>query len=409
MLIRDIGQLCVVPPGPLRGTQMSEVRLIDRAAVLVEGGRIVWFGRAADAPADPDGPTLSAEGGCVLPGLIDCHTHIPFCGSRADEFARRLAGESYLSIMQAGGGIRATTAAVRRADEAELVEENLPRLRRLLAWGVTTCECKSGYGLSVEHEHKQLRAIRTLAQRQPIELIPTYLGAHAVPAEFDGRPDAFLDEIGSLAVFAELRRQDLARFVDVFCDRGAFDVPQSRRYLERAAAAGLPLKLHADELAPIGASRLAAEMKAVSADHLELIDDAGIEALRAAGVIAVVLPGVSFFLGVPHGPARKLIGAGLAVALATDLNPGSSHIEALPFVLNIACCQMRLTPAEALSACTANAAAAIRQEHRLGALAPGFDADLVILDAPTLTEWFYSPGRNRVRMVLKRGRVVHSA
>jgi len=405
MWIRNIGSLAVVPPGPLAGGRMAQVTEIPNAALEIRGGRIAAFGPDADAPAGGD--TLDARGGCVVPGLIDCHTHIPFSGNRAAEFVRRLAGESYLSIMQAGGGIRVTTAAVRAASEDQLVEENLPRLRRMLVGGVTTCECKSGYGLTVEDEFKQLRATRRLAGLQPIELVPTYLGAHALPAEFEGRPDDFLDEIASDAVFQRLRDERLARFCDVFCDRGAFDVAQSRRVLERARAHGMPVKLHADELAQIGATRLAGELGAVSADHLECIDDGGIEALRAAGAVAVVLPGTSFFLGIEHCNARRLIEAGLPVAISTDYNPGSAHIESLWFVMAIAACQLRLQPAEVLAACTANAAAAIGEAHRLGAIAPGFDADLLVLDAPNLAEWFYAPGRERVRSVLKRGRVVY--
>lgn len=406
MLIRDIGTLCVVPPGPLAGDQMREVYMLREAALLVRDGRIAWFGPQRDAPRDADAPTLSARGGTVIPGLIDCHTHIPFAGNRAGEFVRRIAGESYLSIMQSGGGIRVTTAAVRAATLDELVSLNLPRLARMLAEGVTTVECKSGYGLSPEAELKQLRAIQALSKRQPIELIPTYMGAHAVPAEFDGRPDAFLDVIADERLLQQIAAEGLARFCDVFCDRGAFDVPQAQRVLEAAARAGLRPKLHADELAPIGASRLAGELRAVSADHLEHLDDAGLAALKAAGTIAVVLPGTSFYLGIPHADARRMIAAGLPVALATDCNPGSCPIESLPLVMNIACCQLRLRPVEVLAACTANAAAAIAAHDRLGAIEIGFDADLTILDAPSLDEWLYVPGLNRVRTVLKRGRVV---
>jgi len=409
MLIRDIASLVVVPPGPLVGEKMRDVNVIRDAAVLVDDGRIVWFGPAQDAPAPKNGQTLSAGGGCVVPGLIDPHTHLPFVGNRAAEFVRRVAGESYLSIMESGGGIRVTTQAVRDATEQQLVEENLARLRRMLAFGVTTCECKSGYGLAPKHELKQLHAIRELARRQPIELVPTYLGAHALPAEFEGRSDEFIDRIGSEALLQQIAAERLARFCDVFCDKGAFNVEQSRRVLARAKKVGLVPKLHADELAQIGASRLAGELHAISADHLEVIDDGGIAALKEAGTIAVVLPGTSFFLGIPHCDARQLINAGLAVALATDCNPGSSMIESLPLVMNIACCELRMTPAEVLVAVTANAAAALDLHDRLGAIREGYDADLLILDAPTLDEWFYTPGRNRVQTVIKRGKVVFPA
>jgi len=293
MLLTDIGSLVVVPPGPLAGERMRQIEVVADAAVAIEDGRLTWFGSASDAPRQ-GGPTLSAEGGCVIPGLIDPHTHIPFAGQRSGEFVRRVAGESYLSIMQAGGGIRVTTEAVRSASERQLVELNLPRLARMLEFGVTTCECKSGYGLAPEHELKQLRAIRTLAAAQPIELIPTYLGAHAIPAEFDGRADEFIDVIAAESLLRQIADEHLARFCDVFCDRGALDVEQARRVLTRARRCGLKLKLHADELAQIGATRLAGELGAISADHLERIDDAGIAALKKAGTVAVVLPARRF-------------------------------------------------------------------------------------------------------------------
>jgi len=409
MVIEDIASLVVVPPGPLAGEQMRDVNVIRDAAVLVEDGRLAWFGPARDAPAAGNRRIVSAAGGCVIPGLIDPHTHIPFAGNRAAEFARRIAGESYLSIMESGGGIRVTTAAVREASEQELVEENLPRLARMLALGVTTCECKSGYGLAPEHEFKQLRAIRALDRRQPIELVATYLGAHALPAEFEGRADEFVDTVGSAKLLEQIADEGLARFCDVFCDRGAFTVEQARRVLTRAAKVGLRPKLHADELAQIGATRLAGEVHAISADHLETIDDGGIAALKAAGTVAVVLPGTSFFLGIDHSNARRLIDAGLPVALSTDCNPGSSMIESLPLIMNIACCQLRMTPIEVLVAVTANAAAAINLHDRIGAIEKGYDADLVILDTATLDEWFYTPGRNRVRRVMKHGEIVHEA
>lgn len=412
MLLTEIGALCCVPPGPVRGSAMRHVSIIPNAALWIDQGRIAWFGPAGEAPRLPDRPDIvrrSAAGGCVIPGLVDCHTHISFAGQRCAEFERRLAGESYLSIMQSGGGIRVTTAAVRAATLEQLVAENLPRLARMRAAGVTTVECKSGYGLDPEHELKQLQAIRELVARQPLELVPTYLGAHAVPAEFDGRPDAFIDVIAAPELLERIAREKLAVFCDVFCDRGAFTVEQARRVLTRARAAGLLLKLHADELAQIGATRLAGELGATSADHLEQIDDPGIEALRAGGVIPVVLPGTSFFLGIAHADARRLIFADLPVALGTDCNPGSCMIESLPLVMNIACCQLRMHPNEVLVAATANAAAAIRAQDRLGAVAVGHQGDVVVLDAPSVSEWLYTPGRDRVRAVIKRGIVIHES
>lgn len=410
MLLIDIAELIAVPAGPLTGAAMRNVTRVADAALATRDGRIAWFGARDDTPAEfRDEPRVSAGGRCVVPGLIDCHTHIPFAGQRAGEFVRRVAGESYLSIMQSGGGIRVSTRAVRESSLESLVTENLPRLQRMLARGVTTCECKSGYGLSPEAEVRQLHALKELAATQPVELIPTYLGAHALPAEFEGRPDDFIESIASEVLLREIAEAGLARFCDVFCDRGAFTVEQARRVLTRARAAGLKLKLHADELAQIGASRLAGELRAVSADHLEVIDDAGIAALRAGGTVAVALPGTSFVLGIEHCPARKLIDSGLALAIATDFNPGSCPIESLPLVMHIACCQLRLLPIEVLTACTANAAAAIDETRRLGAIAVGHDADLAVLDAPSLDEWFYRVGRGEVAMTIKRGEIVSGA
>ncbi|MBI5864591.1 MAG: imidazolonepropionase [Planctomycetes bacterium] len=408
LMLTDIGSLAVVPRGPISGRRMAEIEFIRNAALVIDGGRIAWFGRAQEQPGSFAGQRLSARGGTVLPGLIDCHTHIPFCGDRRGEFVRRIAGESYLSIMQAGGGIRVTTNAVRAASLDGLVEASLPRLARMLALGVTTVECKSGYGLSPEHELKQLRAVRELAARQPIELIPTYLGAHALPAEFENRAADFLAAIADAGLLKQIADERLARFIDVFCDRGAFDVQQARRVLLAGANAGLKAKVHADELAQIGASRLAGELRAVSADHLETIDEDGLESLKSGGVVAVVLPGTSFFLGIHHADARRIMNADVPLALATDCNPGSSHIESLPLVLNIACCQLRLRPSEALAAATANAAAAIDAADRIGAIAIGHQADLTVLDAVDIDDWMYSPGRNRTAMVIKSGRVVFS-
>ncbi len=409
LLLHDIRTLVAMPPGPRRGAEMRSVPIVENAAVWMSGGRIRWFGPATESPAPAGVRRHSAEGGTVLPGLVDPHTHIPFAGERSGEFIRRIGGESYLSIMESGGGIRVTTQAVRAATLEQLVAENLPRLERMLADGVTTAECKSGYGLAPRHELKQLHAIAELAARQPMDLVPTYLGAHAVPAEFDGRASDFVEEMASDKLFGEIRKKNLAAFCDVFCDRGAFTVEQARRVLSKARDYGMRPKLHADELAQIGASRLAGEIGAVSADHLELIDEAGIAAMRDAGTIAVVLPGTSFFLGIAHAPARRMIEAGLPVALATDLNPGSSHIESLSLIMHIACCQLRMMPEEVLTAVTANAAAACGVESSRGAIAEGFEADLVVMGVPDVAAWFYTPGRQHVCTVIKRGRIVRPA
>jgi len=461
LAITNIAELVAVPPGPIGGRKMDAVPRIRDAAVLIDGESIAWFGPRNQLEALPGCEMLDAGGGTVVPGLIDCHTHLVYAGTREDEFVRRIRGESYSAIAESGGGILSTVRAVRAATEEELVEAARPRLRRMLEAGTTTAEVKSGYGLTPQDELKMLRAVRRLAAEQPVELVGTYLAAHAVPPEFAGRPDEYLDAVLAPEVFDALRTEGLAEFCDVFCERGAFDVAQSRRVLEAGKRHGLLPRVHADQITQMGASRLAAEVGAVSADHLEKIDDGGIEALRravaadlrvgrdaspvAAGAspdvhrdsrttesrptpgedrsgrppsrptpaeartVAVLLPGCSFFLGVDHAPARKLLEADLPVALATDLNPGSSLIESLPLVLSMACTQLRMTPAEALTAATANAAAVLARPHRLGAIHPGHQADLLLLDVPNLDQWPYHVGRNCVRAVVKRGRVVIGA
>ncbi len=406
--IRNIGELVVVPPGPIGGRAMGKVERITSAAVVIDQGRIAWIGSESKPSTAEEHPPIDARGGCVVPGLVDCHTHTVFAGTREDEFARRIAGKSYADIAREGGGIKATVKAVRAASHAELVELALPRLERMLQNGVTTVEVKSGYGLTAADEIKMLEVVKQLQVLQRVELVPTYLAAHTTPAEFEGRPDAYLDTVLDEAVLARLRHEGLAEFCDVFCETTAFGVERSRRVLQAARRFGLRPKLHADQITQIGAGVLAGEVGAVSADHLERIDQAGIEAMKAAGCIAVLLPGSSFFLGVEHAPARRLLEADLPVAVATDFNPGSAMIESLPLVMTIAATQMRMTPTEVIVAVTANAAAALGRQDRLGGMKVGMQADLVVLDVPNLERWIYEPGRNCVRTVIKQGRVVVS-
>ena len=407
LAIRNISELPIVPRGPVGGRRMGTVdRLADAAILIDDAGRIAWFGADAHCEMPAGAKTVDAAGGCVVPGLIDCHTHTVFAGTREGEFVQRLSGKTYAEIAESGGGIRVTVDAVRAATCDELVALALPRLRRMLRRGVTTVEIKSGYGLTVADEIKMLEAVKRLAGMQPIELVPTYLAAHTTPREFAGRSDAYLDTVLDERVLARIRDERLAEFCDVFCERTAFDVPQSRRVLTAARAYGMTPKLHADQITQMGASKLAGEVGAISADHLETIDDAGVAAMKDAGCIAVLLPGCSFFLGVEQAPARRIMDADLPVAVATDFNPGSAMIESLPQVMGITCTQMRLTPTEVLVAATANAAAAVHRQDRLGAIAVGMHADLLILDVPSHDRWLYEQGRNAVRWVLKRGEVV---
>jgi imidazolonepropionase len=403
-LITHIGELVAVPPGPVPGPAMDRVPRMPDAAVLIEGDRIAWVGPGNAAP-DAD-ETFDAAGGCVVPGLVDCHTHAVFAGTREQEFVKRIRGKTYHQIAEEGGGIRTTVESVRFASEHELIELALPRLRRMLEQGVTTIEIKSGYGLTPADEIKMLRAARALSVRTPLEIITTYLAAHTVPRDYVGRPDEYLRTVFNDDVLTTVRKDGLADFCDVFCEKGAFTVEQARFALRAAARYSLRPKVHADQLSQIGASRLAAELGAVSADHLEFVDQPSIAAMNSAGTIPVLLPGCSFFLDTPPAPARRLIDAGLPVALATDLNPGSSMIESLPLIMSIACVRLRMTPVEALVACTANAAAAVDRHRRLGSLAVGHQADLVVLDVATVDAWPYHVGRNCVRAVIKGGRVV---
>lgn len=407
-IIHNIGELVVVPPGPVGGKSMGTVETIESAAIRIDGERIGWFGPQDQLEPAPDCERIDACGGCVIPGLVDCHTHTVFAGTREGEFVQRILGKSYAAIAEAGGGIRVSVDAVRAASCDDLVGMAWPRLARMLRNGVTTVEIKSGYGLNVDDELKMLEAIRRLDERQPVELVGSYLAAHTVPPEFAGRPDAYLDTVFDDAVLARIRDQRLAEFCDVFCERTAFDVGRCRRVLTKACRFGLIPKMHADQITQMGATVLAAEVAAISADHLETINDAGIAAMKSSGTVAVLLPGCSFFLGVNQAPARRLLEADLPVALGTDYNPGSSMVESLPLVLTIACTQAHMTPTEALVAATANAAAAINRQDRLGAIRVGMQADLALLDVPTHTRMAYEPGRNTVRMVWKKGRLVVS-
>ena len=391
LVIRNIGELF---PG--------EGRSIRNASLRLSEGRILDFGAGG-------GEFLDAEGGAVVPGLIDCHTHLLFAGSRSDEFVMRAKGMSYLEIAKAGGGISRTVEAVRKASLDELVSLALPRLARMLGCGVTTLEVKSGYGLTVEDELKMLHAVRKLQELQPVELVPTFLGAHAVPPEYRDRRGAYVDLVVSDELLGRIADEGLAEFVDVFCEESAFTVPESRRVLEEGKKRGLAPRIHADQLTQMGASRLAAEVGCVSADHLERIDEGGIEALRSAGVIAGLLPGCSFYLGVAQAPARRLLDSGVPVAFATNYNPGSSMVESLPMALSIACAQMKVTPAEALVGATATAAKALLRGSRLGRIEQGMDADLAVLDVPSVDEWLSQMGRSSVRTVLKRGQVVYES
>ena len=401
---------CVVTPlgnHALAGKAQGEVAVFPRAVVRCEGERIVFVGDPAEhrrlfPPAEEE---LDAGGGCVLPGFVDPHTHLPFAGFREDEFDRRLRGETYASIAASGGGIIKTVAATRAASEQELLAFTLERLRRQLLFGTTTTEAKSGYGLELDTELKQLRVLRRAQRLQPVEIHPTAMPAHEVPTEWRHDPDGYVDVVLG-EIYPAIAAENLATAVDVFCEKGVFSPEQTRRLLGPARQYGWRIHLHADELTSLGGAELAAELGAVSASHLLHVSEQGIAALARAQVVAVALPGVSFFLRERYAPVRQLMEAGVPVALATDCNPGSSHTESLPTIAQLACLGAGMSTAEALTALTLNAAAALGQAHRLGSLEPGKQADLVVLEAPSYQHLVYHFGVNLVRHVIKGGRVV---
>ena len=379
LLVRDLAQLAS-PAGrgaPLRGAELGRVEVIEDAFVVCDGGRIDAVGRMRDLrPLDGEVEELDGRGRCAIPGLVDCHTHACFAGDRVDEFALRASGASYEEIHAAGGGILSTVRTTRAAGEPVLREAVERHRDWMLAHGTTTFEAKSGYGLDRDTELAQLRAIRDAGG------VPTWLGAHAVPPEFDSADSYLAFAIAEVLPAAA----EIAEAADVFLERGAFDAAQARRYLQACAAAGLALRLHGDQFTESGAVPLAVELAARSADHLEATGQQGVRALAGSDVVAVLLPVSALFLGRPMPPARALIEAGAAVALATDFNPGSAFSESLPLVCSVACTQLGMTPAQALTACTVNAAQVLGRADRKGRLAPGFDADLVLLEAP---DWRY--------------------
>jgi imidazolonepropionase len=398
LLVRDLAQVAT-PAGtdaPLRGRGLADVDVTEKAFLLCENGRVEATGRMCDLPAlggDELGE-IDGTGLCAIPGLVDCHTHACFGGDRVDEFSRRVTGASYEELHAAGGGILSTVRATRALTEAQLEQRVLESRLSMLSFGTTTFEAKSGYGLDRDTELASLRAIRSGCG------IPTWLGAHAVPPEFDDA-DAYLD-FALAEVLPEAAK--LAVAADVFVERGAFTVEQARRYLTACRDAGLELRLHGDQFTESGAIPLAIELGARSIDHLEATSEAGIRALADSGVTAVVLPVSALFLDRPMPPARTLADAGAAVALATDFNPGSSFCESLPIACSIACVQLHLSPGEALAACTVNAAHVLGLAGRKGRLAPGYDADFVLLDAPDWRYLAYHLGAEIVAQTVLGGR-----
>ena len=402
---------CAGPPRARRGAEMGDAAIVPRAAVAVVGAEI-----AAVGPEDrlqreyEDAERVDCGGGVLTPGLVDSHTHAIFGHARYEEQELRAAGVGYMEIARRGGGIHASVRDLRTRTEDELFALALPRLRRLASYGTTTVEVKSGYGLTVEDELKTLRVIRRLADALPMRLVPTWLGAHEIPLEHRGSPqarEAYLD----LLIHEMLPRvaaERLAAFADVFCEPGVYTADETRRILTAARGAGLALKLHADELEGGGGAELAAELGATSADHLAAVSDAGVAALASAGTVATLLPGTMLFLGkTKQAPARALIDGGAAVALASDFNPGTSPTVNFPLVLTLGVSQLRMSVAEVLVAGTVNGAAALNLASHVGQIAPGFSADLALFDIEDARELPYWYGDRRCRATWMRGKPCH--
>lgn len=411
LVCRNAG-LLVTPRGeaPILGDDTNSVQTIEGGCIASREGRIVFVGDELDLREQvdplPDCRDIDASGKTILPGFVDPHTHFVYAGDRSAEFSRRLAGETYEKIAAEGGGILSSVRSTRDAGEEDLRRASRQRLDWMLLHGTTTAESKSGYGLSTEDELKQLRAIRGLDESHPVDLVPTFLGAHAIPAEYADRRDAYVDMVCREMIPA-VTEEKLAVYCDVFCDEGVFTVEESRRILGAAKEAGLELRVHADELASSGGSLLAAEMGAATADHLVHVPAEGIEALASSGTTAVMLPATTFFLRKKsYAPALRLLDAGVPVALATDCNPGSSNTESLPVAMAVGCLQMGLSVEQALVAATLNSAYSLRRHQEVGSLEVGKRMDAVLIQAPSHLHLVYHFGVNIVDTVIKNGAVV---
>jgi imidazolonepropionase len=387
----------------------GEIHAVVDAAMVWDGPEVLWVGSLRDLPREyRNAERLDAGGGLVVPGLVDCHTHLAFGGWRAEEFEQRIRGRSYLDIARDGGGILRTVRLTREASEDQLAARARGFLDEMLALGVTTVECKSGYGLERETELKLLRVYQRLALEGPQRIVATFLGAHVVPAEYRTQRDAYVRLLVEQLI-PEVAAAGLAQCCDAFVEESAFSVEEARRILSAGRAAGLGARLHADQLTPAGGAELAAELGALSADHLEHASEGGVAAMAGAGVVAVSLPLASLYLGQPPMPARRFIDAGVLVAVATDFNPGSAPSFHLPLALTLACTMQRMTPAEALKGATVFAARAVGLGHRIGSLEPGKAADFALYDAPDVNHWLYQFRPNACRMTAIGGEIRWSA
>ena len=407
---RQLLTLRSVQKGPRIKKQMENLGIVEDGAVAVRRDKIVALGKTREVldkvKIDKNTKIINAKNKVVSPGFVDPHTHPVFAATREEEFELRIKGKTYQEIAQAGGGIRSSVRNLRKSSKEELIKLALPRLNNFLSYGTTTIEAKSGYGLSLEDEIKSLEVIKELNKIHPIDLIPTFLGAHEVPDEYRDKRNEYMDLIMNKMI-PEVARRRLAVFCDVFCEKGVFDLEQTERILESAKKYGLEPKIHADQLSQLGGAELAAKVKAISADHLEQVSDLGIEKMKEAGVIAVLLPGSVFGLGLrDYPPARKMIDSGLPVALATDFNPGSSFSESMPMVLSLACLMMEMTPAEAITSSTINSAYALDLGKEIGSIEVGRKGDIIIWNVDNYKQIPYHFGMNLVGKVIKNGEVV---
>lgn len=414
LLITNLSEVATpVGSEPLMGADQAKIRRLSGVEVLCREGEIACVGSREEIEREVGSleaaQRLDAKGGTLVPGFVDPHTHLPWAGSREEEFAQRLAGKTYMEIAAEGGGILSTVRATREASESDLIAGVLDRLDLMLAYGTTTAEAKSGYGLTLDDELKQLDAIRRASEEHPVDLVPTLLAAHETPPEYRNDKERYLD-IVCQEIIPATSQAGLAKFCDVFCEKGVFSAEESHRVLTAGAQYGLAPRLHADEFVDSGGAELAAELNALSADHLTAVSPAGVEAMAAAGVTAVLLPGTSFFLMKhKYAPARRLLEAGVPIALATDCNPGSSFTESVPMVFVLAVYELGLSIEEALTAATLNAACCLGLGRSIGSIEVGKQADLVVLAAPNLLHLAYHYGVNLVSAVIKRGKLVHQA
>ena len=405
-LVKNIGCL-QTPVGSYshKGSKQGINEKYNDVEVLIEDGIIKEIKANGSSDESQFDQVIDAEGKLVTPGLVDGHTHLVFGGYRQHELAMKIAGAGYLDILRAGGGILDTVRKTRDASEEELYEKSAAFLDEMLGFGITTCEVKSGYGLTKESELKMLRVINALKEKHTMDVVPTFMGAHAIPPEYEGKGDEYIDFMCN-ELIPEVKEQGLAEFCDIFCEEAVFDAAQSRKYMQAAREAGFDLKIHADEIEAIGGTELAGEMEATSAEHLIAIKESGMDALAAGGTTAMCLPATSFYLGATYAPAKKMVEKGIPVAIASDFNPGSCPSLNLQLAMNLGCLKYRLKPEEVLTAVTINPACAINRGDVVGTIEPGKQADMVIWNAPDFEMVCYRFGSNLAERVIKKGELV---